>query len=108
MERSFRKVRRNVRKRCGNRATSSYLKKNAEELLLYQNMDIPEYRNILYGNDEMIPVIFGRNRSKFTENHGNSRKRVDELIRIGMDKLISGQLTDNPYGAKSQLTNKNM
>jgi len=64
--------------------------------------------NNLYGDDEMILVIFGRNGSKFTQNHGNSRKRVDELTRIGMNKLISGQLTDNPYDAVSQLTNKNM
>jgi hypothetical protein len=72
MEQTFRKAKRNIRKRCGNMATSAYLKKNAENLLLYENMDIPEYRKILYGTDGMIPVMFGRIRFMFTHSNGNT------------------------------------
>ena len=43
MEHSFRKPRRNVRKRCGNNATSNILAQSGKKPALFQNMANPEW-----------------------------------------------------------------
>ena len=45
MEIVFRKVRRNIRKRCGNIATGNVIADNGESLLLFQNVDNQRYRD---------------------------------------------------------------
>ena len=49
MERFFRKLRRNVRKRTGNMSTGTVLKRTGESLALFQNMGNPEYVKIVFG-----------------------------------------------------------
>ena len=57
MEQFFRKLRRNVRKRCGNIATGNILAQSGVSLAIFQNMDNPEYVKIVFG-DKDIPSVF--------------------------------------------------
>ncbi len=57
MEILFRKVRRNVRKRCGNIATGNVIAHSGESLLLFQNVDNQGYRDVVFGKEDMSEVF---------------------------------------------------
>ncbi|EQD75419.1 hypothetical protein B1A_03982, partial [mine drainage metagenome] len=46
IEQFFRKIRRNVRKRCGNIVTGNVLSQTGVQIALFQNMANPEYVKI--------------------------------------------------------------
>ena len=50
MERFFRKLGRNVRKRTGNISTGGVLTQTGESLALFQNMGNPEYVKIVFSS----------------------------------------------------------
>ncbi len=95
MERFFRKVRRNVRKRCGNISTGNILTQSGESLTLFQNLSNPEYLNTVFGSED-ISAFFARYRKPFKKN-GMTKKRMIELIDRGTKMILDGSLYDSPY-----------
>ncbi len=100
MERFFRSMRRNIRKRSGNMATGRYLALNGERIALFQNMSNDKYRRIVFGNAD-IPAVFGRYRTR-TKNTGMRKCQMARLVDMGMEKMLSDSLPDTP------LTEENM
>ncbi len=92
MERFFRKVRRNVRKRTGNISTGNILTQSGVSLALFQNMGNPEYVKIVFGSDGMAR-IFGEHRKKSSDNHMTEKRKL-ELVDKGMEMLMN----DSPPG----------
>ena len=95
MERFFRKVRSNVRKRCGNIATGNILTHSGESLALFQNMSNPEYVKIVFGSED-IPSLFSRYRKPF-KKPGMTRKKTLELVDAGTKMIMDSSLQDSPY-----------
>ena len=50
MEQLFRKLRRNIRKRCGNIATGNMLANNGVSLAIFQNIENKDYVKAVFGN----------------------------------------------------------
>ena len=98
MEQFFRKLRRNVRKRCGNIATGSILAQSRVSLAIFQNMDNPEYVKIVFG-DKDIPSVFGKYRKPF-KKPGMTKNRILKLIDTGTDMMLNDSLPDTPYNDK--------
>ena len=98
MEIFFRKIRRNVRKRCGNIATGNVLAQSGEALALFQNMGSPEYREIVFGSSD-IGSVFARHRKPFG-NKEMTRKRRMELADAGAKMILNNTLSSNPYNEK--------
>ena len=92
MERFFRKVRRNVRKRTGNINTGNILAQSGESLALFQNMGNPEYVKIVFGSDGMAK-IFGDHRKRLRDSHMTTKMKI-ELVDRGMEMLMN----DTPPG----------
>ena len=59
-----RKIRRNIRKRCGNISTGKILTQSGESLALFQNMGNPEYRKMVFGSED-ISAAFAKKRKQF-------------------------------------------
>jgi hypothetical protein len=95
IERFFRSVRRNVRKRCGNLATGNILAQSGESLALFQNMSNPECVKIVFGPED-IPALFARYRKPF-KKPGMTRKKTLKLIDVGTRVILEGSLQDSPY-----------
>ncbi len=95
MEIFFRKVRRNIRKRCGDIATGNILAQSGEKLALFQNMGNRKYREIVFGTGD-IGAAFARYRKPF-QKRGVTRKRIIELVERGTEMIIHGSLYDTPY-----------
>lgn len=95
MEQFFRKVRRNVRKRCGNIATGNILAQSGENIALFQNMGNQKYRDIVFGSDN-ITALFAKYRKPFRKK-AMTRKRTMELVDAGMKMILEGTLQDSPY-----------
>ena len=98
MEQFFRKLRRNVRKRCGNIATGNILAQSGVSLAIFQNMDNPEYVKIVFG-DKDIPSVFARYRKPF-KKPGMTKNRILKLIDTGTDMMLNDSLPDTPYNDK--------
>jgi len=95
MEIFFRSIRRNVRKRSGNRSTGIILSQTGEKLALFQNMDNEKYREIVFGKDDMGSV-FSRYRKPFRKD-GMTRKETMSLVDKGTDMILNDSLSDQPY-----------
>ncbi len=98
MEQFFRKLRRNVRKRCGNIATGNILAQSGVSLAIFQNMDNPEYVKIVFG-DKDIPSVFGKYRKPF-KKPGMTKNRILKLIDTGTEMMLNDSLPDTPYNDK--------
>ena len=96
MEQVFRRVRRNVRKRCGDKATGRQLTLNGEKLLLYQNLANPAYVKAVFGEEEMA-VVFGRERARLPKVAVMGRKERGRLLDKGQELLRSGRVPESPY-----------
>ncbi len=95
IEQFFRKIRRNVRKRCGNISTGRYLSLTGEKIAIFQNIAIPDYRKIVFGTDDVASIFAHyRKRVKITRI---PRKVVISLVEKGKRDLISGKLRTTPY-----------
>lgn len=95
MERFFRKIRRNVRKRCGNIATGSILAQSGEAIALFQNMSNPKYVKTVFGPGN-IPALFARYRRPFSRP-GMTKKKTAELVDVGIRMMLTDSLPDTPY-----------
>ena len=98
MEQFFRKLRRNVRKRCGNIATGNILAQSGVSLAIFQNMDNPEYVKIVFG-DKDIPSVFAKYRKPF-KKPGMTKSRILKLIDAGTEMMLNDSLPDTPYNDK--------
>ena len=98
MEQFFRKLRRNVRKRCGNIATGNILAQSGVPLAIFQNMDNPEYVKIVFG-DKDIPSVFARYRKPF-KKPGMTKDKIIKLVDTGTDMMLADSLSDTPYNDK--------
>lgn len=98
MERFFRKIRRNVRKRCGNIATGNILAQSGESLALFQNMSNEKYRDIVFGS-ENVAAVFAGHRKQF-RREGMSRKRKMELVDTGIEMIQKDTLSGDPYNER--------
>ena len=95
MERFFRSVRKNVRKRCGNIATGNILAQSGESLALFQNVSNPEYVKIVFGSEDIL-ALFASYRKPF-KKPGMTRKKMLELIDAGTKMILEGSLQDSLY-----------
>ncbi|MHB8371313.1 MAG: hypothetical protein ACYDBI_01190 [Thermoplasmataceae archaeon] len=95
MERLFRKVRRNVRKRTGNTNTGNILAKSGESLALFQNMGNPEYVKIVFGTESMAR-IFGEHRKKSNKKQMTTKRKL-ELVDKGMNMLMNDSSPGTTY-----------
>jgi len=98
MEQFFRKLRRNVRKRCGNIATGSILAQSGVSLAIFQNMDKPEYVKIVFG-DKDIPSVFAKYRKPF-KKPGMTKEKIIKLVDTGTEMMLTDSLSDTPYNDK--------
>jgi len=99
MEIFFRSIRRNIRKRSGNRSTGIILSQTGEKLALFQNMDNGKYREIVFGKDD-IGSVFSRHRKPFRK-YGITRKETIELVDRGTEMILDNSLSDQPYTEKT-------
>ncbi|MCL5786526.1 MAG: hypothetical protein M1151_07690 [Candidatus Thermoplasmatota archaeon] len=99
MEILFRKVRRNIRKRCGNIATGSILAQSGEKLALFQDMGNQEYTKIVFGSG-YISAAFARHRKSFRKKVMTG-KRIRELVGQGTRMMLEGSLGNTPYAPET-------
>ena len=95
MEQFFRRIRRNVRKRCGNIATGRLLSLNGDRLAIFQNLGIPDYTKLVFGSASIASRFAGYR--KGLRKNAMPRKRVLELVDMGKKRLISGTLRNDPF-----------
>jgi hypothetical protein len=95
MEIFFRKIRRNIRKRSGNRSTGNILSNVGENLALFQNIGNPEYRKIVFGSSD-IGSVFAKHRKPFRKE-GMTRRNMLELVAKGTEMILSSSLSESPY-----------
>ena len=95
MEIFFRKIRRNIRKRSGNRSTGNILAQSGEKLALFQNIGNTEYRDIVFGSGDM-GAVFAKYRKPFKKD-GRTRKRTIEVVDEGTEMILSNSLRTDPY-----------
>ncbi len=95
MERFFRKLRRNVRKRTGNTNTGNILTQSGDSLALFQNMGNPNYVKIVFDSRD-IASEFAKYRKPFMKKDMTvQRKR--ELVKKGTEMLMNDSLSDTVY-----------
>ena len=95
MEIFFRSIRRNIRKRSGNRSTGNILAQTGENLALFQNIDNEKYMGIVFGKDD-TGSVFSRYRKHFRKD-GLTRKAAMELVDKGTEMILDNSLSDQPY-----------
>ena len=99
MERFFRKVRRNVRKRTGNMSTGTVLTQSGESLALFQNMGNPEYVRIVFGSGD-IASVFGKHRKPFLKND-MTRTEMISIVDKGTEMLMKDSLPNTSYSEET-------
>ena len=82
MERFFRKIRRNIRKRTGSSDTGNILSQNGVKTALFQNMGNSKYLQAVFGtgNSEAIASVFSKYRKPF-KIKGRTVKETRRLVR---------------------------
>ncbi|MGC8726227.1 MAG: hypothetical protein ACP5RS_06610 [Thermoplasmata archaeon] len=96
IERFFRKVRRNVRKRCGNKATGTVLMQSGESLALFQNMSNAQYVKVVFGGEENIVEKYTQYRKRL-KKAGLNKSNIIKLVEEGIEKILSDSLSSTPY-----------
>ena len=96
LEQVFRRMRRNVRKRCGDKATGRQLTLTGEMMLLYQNLANPAYVEAVFG-EESVATVFGRKRASLPKVRKMGRKERERLLDQGQQMLRKGQVPGTPY-----------
>lgn len=99
LEQVFRRMRRNVRKRCGDKATGRQLTLTGERLLLYQNLTNPAYVKKVFG-EEGVARVFGRERALLPKVTEIGRKERDRLLDKGQELLRVGKVPETPYAVE--------
>ena len=99
LEQLFRRVRRNVRRRCGDMATGHQLTLNGERLLLFQNISNRKYIAAVFGNED-IASVFGRERALLPKTVAMTHRKRAELLEKGRRMLLSGNVPVTVYTDK--------
>ncbi|MBX8639914.1 MAG: hypothetical protein KIS29_06200, partial [Thermoplasmata archaeon] len=99
LEQLFRRVRRNVRRRCGDMATGHQLTLNGERLLLFQNISNRKYIAAVFGNED-IASVFGRERALLPKTVAMTHRKRAELLEKGRRMLHSGNVPVTVYTDK--------
>ena len=95
MEQFFRKLRRNIRKRCGNIATGNMLANNGVSLAIFQNIENKDYVKAVFGNNDIASVL--AKHIKPYRNPGMTHKKIIQLVEKGTALIINSKIKDNPY-----------
>ena len=114
MERLFRRVRKNARKRCGNTATGNILAQSGSLLILFQNVDNREYVGILFGSED-IASVFGRHRKPFLKNGMMGKemiRTIEKETKIPMKDSLPGTpskegIMENAHSARKRAEGSN-
>ena len=98
MERFFRKIRRNIRKRTGSSDAGNILSQSGEKTALFQNIGNSRYLQVVFGteNTEAVALVFAKYRRPF-RNSGRTRKETKGLVEKGMKMITDGTCSDTPY-----------
>ena len=98
MERFFRKIRRNIRKRTGSSDTGNILSQSGEKTALFQNIGNSKYLQAVFGSAdiEAVASVFAGYRKPF-RNSGRTRKETIGLVEKGMKMITDGTCSDTPY-----------
>jgi hypothetical protein len=98
MERFFRKMRRNIRKRTGSSDTGNILSQSGEKTALFQNLGNSRYLQAVFGSAdiEAVASVFAAYRKPF-RNKGRTRKETIRLVERGMEMITDGTCSDTPY-----------
>jgi len=101
MERFFRKMRRNIRKRTGSSDTGNILSQSGEKTALFQNLGNSRYLQAVFGSAdiEAVASLFAGYRKPF-RNKGRARKETIRLVERGMEMITDGTCSDTPYTDK--------
>ena len=95
MEIFFRRLNKNIRKRCGNIATRKILAKSGVTLAMFQNMANPEYVEIVFGKQD-IASVFSRYRKPF-KKPGMARNKMMKLVDKATEMILDGSLSEDTY-----------
>ena len=98
MEQFFRKLRRNIRKRCGNIATGKMLANNGVSLAIFQNIENKDYVKAVFGNSDIASVL--AKHIKPYRNAGMTHKEIIKLVEKGTDMIINRKINNSPYTDK--------
>jgi hypothetical protein len=90
MERFFRKIRRNVWKRCGSIASGNFQTQSGGSLALFRNKSNPEYVKAVF-DSAYIPAVFAKIQETIQEE-GNYEKED-----AGTTMIMNCSLQDFPY-----------
>ncbi len=101
LEQQFRRVRRAVRKRCGDMATGRQLTLHGEELVLFQNMGNPEYRKVVFGEGDTAAKM-GAERRRLPRVENPTSRKITRLLEKGLEMMIAGQLPEHPYSVAAR------
>ena len=81
IENLFLKMMRKTLKGSGNAATVSIITRSGESLAIFQNIAIPEYRNLVFGNEDLdIMVSEVEKYRKRLKKPIISRSRIEKLV----------------------------
>ncbi len=95
MEIFFRKLNRNIRKRCGNIATKKILARSGVTLATFQNMANTKYIEIIFGKQD-IASVFSKYRKPF-KKPGMTKKKIMKLVEKATEMIVNDSLSDNAY-----------
>ncbi|EQD77823.1 hypothetical protein B1A_02700 [mine drainage metagenome] len=98
MERFFRKIRRNIRKRTGSSDAGNILSQSGEKTALFQNLGNSRYLQVVFGteNTEAVALVFAKYRRPF-RNSGRTRKETIGLVEEGRKNIMNQSASENPY-----------
>ena len=98
MERFFRKIRRNIRKRTGSSDAGNILSQNGVKTALFQNMGNSKYLHSVFGtgNSEVIASVFAKYRKHFRKK-GRTVKETRRLVRECQRMIMDQSSSETPY-----------
>jgi ethanolamine ammonia-lyase large subunit len=68
-----------------------------ESLAMFQNIATTEYRNIIVGSEDIESAVSAVSKCrKRVESAVKSRSRIGTLAHLGMNKIFSDRLNQNP------------
>ena len=98
MERFFRKIRRNIRKRTGSPDAGNILSQSGVKTALFQNMGNSKYLQAVFGtwNSEAIASVFAKYRKPFKKEE-RTVKETRRLVEEGRRMIMYQSPSGTPY-----------
>ncbi len=98
MERFFRKIWRNIRKRIGSSDAGNILFQNGVKTALFQNMGNSKCLHSVFGmgNSEVITSVFAKYRKPFRKK-GSTVKETRRLVRECRRMIMDQSSSETPY-----------